>query len=473
MIDFSSRQNVYCVGIKGTGMAALAEFCRHAGAHVEGSDVAERFYTDDILESLDIPVHTPFNASNLPEKIDFLFYSAAYSPETNPELKEAASRGVKMYSYPQALGLISAGIPVAGIAGVHGKTTTTALAGTVAKETGFPAAALVGSAVSSFGNRSCMFAGDKALIAETCEYRRHFLNIHPRWIIVTSIEPDHLDYFSGYDDIYNAFMEYTLQLPEGGSLIYCADDAGATQLAGEVSTRRSDIRLISYGFTAKGEYRITDRVLKKERLVIRLQGIEQEIRLRIPGDHTARNAAGAAALMQTMADDLKISLDKSSLAESFESFRGSKRRSEVIGEAGGILFMDDYAHHPTAITTTLSGIRSFYPGRRIIVDFMSHTYSRTESLLQDFAAAFSDADMVILHRIYASAREKKGNITGETLYNETRKHHDTVIYIANPDDAHKQLVEVLKPGDLFITMGAGDNWHVAYKLYDLIRSEGE
>ncbi len=453
-------------------MAALAEFCSHAGALVEGSDVSERFYTDEILENLEIPVHAPFNAANLPEKIDFLFYSAAYSPDTNPELMEAVSRGIRMYSYPEALGLISRGVPVAGIAGVHGKTTTTALAGTAALETGFPAAAIVGSAVANFNNRSCMFSGDKALIAETCEYRRHFLNIHPRWIVVTSIEPDHLDYFSGYEDIYSAFLEYSTGLPAGGALIYCADNPGASQLAAEVSNNRKDIRIIPYGFSASGAYGITEKTLHHERLIIKLRGFDNTISLRIPGDHTAQNAAAAAALLQTMADDLGYKMDKNKLADSFETFRGSKRRSEVIGEARDVLFMDDYAHHPTAIQTTLAGLRSFYPGRRLVVDFMSHTYSRTESLLNEFAASFSSADMVILHRIYSSAREEKGKISGKTLFNETARLHSSVKYIDNPEDAPNEIVEILQPGDLFITMGAGNNWQVSYKLYEMMKSQG-
>jgi len=446
-------------------MCALAEYCRHAGARVEGSDVQEVFYTDEILRALNIPVHTPFKSGNLPSRIDHLFYSAAYDAENNPEMAEAARRGIQGMSYPQALGLISRGQPTGAVAGVHGKTTTTAMAGTMAQAAGLPVGVIVGSGVSNFNGRSCLFLGNRGLIAETCEYRRHFLNISPRWLIVTSIEPDHLDYFRDYGDILDAFTEYALKLPEYGTLIYCADDPGAYELADKMRSLRGELRLLPYGFSADGDYRIQNYRIEGERLVAELAGFTEPLRLRIPGRHSVLNAAAAAALVSTMGEDLGLDLDREKMLSACEDFRGSKRRSEIIGEAGGVLFMDDYAHHPTAIRSTLAGLREFYPNRRLVVDFMSHTYSRTAALFDGFVSAFGDADELILHDIYASAREDSGGISGEQLYRKTAELHRSVRYYPEPTDSLEELDSFLSPGDLFISMGAGNNWMLSHELY--------
>jgi UDP-N-acetylmuramate--alanine ligase len=155
-----------------------------------------------------------------------------------------------------------------------------------------------------------------------------------------------------------------------------------------------------------------------------------------------------------------------------EGFRGSKRRSEIIGEERGILFMDDYGHHPTAINTTLAGLKEFYPKRQLIVSFMSHTYTRTASLLDEFAASFEKADMVILHKIYGSAREEyRGGVTGETLFEKTKALRDNVFYVEEPLEAASLLKDILKPGDLFVTMGAGDNWKLGGSLYEYYKRQ--
>jgi UDP-N-acetylmuramate--alanine ligase len=467
MKDIAEGTRIYCVGIKGTGMAALAEYCSHAGALVEGSDVEEVFYTDAVLKELNIPVHAPFSATNLPEKVDLLFYSAAYDPKTHPELVEAQRRGLELHSYPEALGRISASLPTGAVSGVHGKTTTTAMAGTLAAAAGLPVGVLVGSAVANFNNRSCLFVGDRGLILETCEYRRHFLHISPRWLIVTSVEPDHLDYYTDYEDIFSAFLEYVLRLPPGGALIFCADDNGAAELAIRAGKKRPDLKLIPYGFSVTGRYAIESALVKNERLRVKLAGFVQEFPLRIPGRHSALNAAAAAALVETMAAELKVPIAPEAVAAAFEQFLGSKRRSEILGEADGILFMDDYAHHPTAIRTTLAGLKEFYPGRRIVADFMSHTYSRTEALLEQFASAFGDADLLILHEIYASAREAAGSVNGETLYARTAEKHSDVRYFEKIDESREHIDALLRPGDLFITMGAGNNFSLSHGIYAL------
>lgn len=448
------------VGIKGTGMAALAELLVASGARVRGSDVPEKFFTDEILDSVGIPYTETFDAAHLDPRPDLVVHSAAYFPDSNPELVEAGHRGLPVLVYPAALGAFSEGFPVAaGIAGVHGKTTTTALAGVVARALNLPASVLAGSLVPDFGDRATLHLGDQLFIAETCEYKRHFLHFHPAAILVTSVELDHTDYFKDYDDIFHAFYEYAMKLPVGGLFVYCADETGAISLASAVRHARPDLKFVPYGLKAEGAFRVVGRSFAPGRSRFRLDGFESELALRIPGTHNVLNAAGACALVFTLAGRAMTGTDLVRVAEALASFRGSRRRSQIVGEAGGVLVMDDYGHHPTAVDLTLKGLKDFYPDRRLVVDFMSHTYSRTKALMAEFAASFSAADEVVLHKIYSSARETDTlGIDGRTLYDATARVHPRVKYFEEVLDAVPYYRETLKPGDLLVTMGAGDNW---------------
>ncbi|MDR2159747.1 MAG: UDP-N-acetylmuramate--L-alanine ligase [Treponema sp.] len=471
--------DLYFVGIKGTGTCALAELMLNAGYRVSGSDTGEVFYTDAILKELGIPCHESFRAEHIKDHTGLVIHSAAWSPETNPELAEARRRGIPVMKYPEALGAWSALFDSSGIAGVHGKTTTAAMAGTLVRALGIPAQVLAGSAVASFGNRSTLSVGDKYFIAETCEYRRHFLFFHPSNIVLTAVEEDHQDYYPDFDSIRDAFLEYCRLLPPGGTLVYCADDDGAAGVARTVEDGHRGIRLIPYGFSAGGPFRIESYRVPDERAEFRLSAFPDPFILRVPGRHEALNAAAALALCTVLLsergqDEGEIwnGERRKKAKEGLEQFRGAKRRSEIIGEAGGILFMDDYGHHPTAIAATLEGLREFYPRRRIIVSFMSHTYTRTAALLDEFAASFGAADVVVLHKIYASARETNpGGVDGRTLFEKTRARrsrdgrHGEVFYTEEPMDALPLLRGMLRGGDLFITMGAGNNWPLGEALF--------
>jgi UDP-N-acetylmuramate--alanine ligase len=474
--------SVYFIGVKGTGMCALAELLHTTGYRVSGSDGPDVFYTDAILKSLGIPYYEGFSPGHIRDGFDLVIYSAAYSFETNSEMAEARRRGLPVIKYTDALGLYSANFDSSGIAGVHGKTTTTAMAGHIARGAGLPARILAGSAVKGFNDRSTLNLGNKYFIAETCEYRRHFLSFHPRRIILTSVESDHQDYYPTYESIRDAFVEYCRLLPPGGELIYCADDPGAREVAAMAAEgpggTPSSLRLVPYGFSAAGDYRILSYKAAEERAELRLAGFPEELYIRIPGRHQALNAAAALALCASiMAKETGLVRPcgwapemREGLRKALEEFSGSRRRSEILGEAGGILFMDDYAHHPTAIKTTLEGLRAFYPRRRIIVSFMSHTYTRTASLLNEFAGSFKDADVVFLHKIYASARERyNGGVSGRTLFEKARENRDNVYYTGEPLEAAGPLKDMLRPGDLFLTMGAGDNWPLGNSLYHYYR----
>ena len=466
-------RQIHLVGAKGTGMCALAEILTVAGAIVSGSDVADTFYTDRILASLGIAVNR-FNPENIKLTMDLVIHSAAYRPDIHPELLHAREIGIPIATYPEALGGLSRTMDSSGICGVHGKTTTTALAGIFARACGLPATILAGSAVADFGDRSTLVMGNKLFIAETCEYRRHFLFFSPQRIVLTSIEPDHQDYYPDFKSIMDAFLEYTLLLPIGGSLVYCADDAGASELATKLGRLRPDVQVIPYGFSATGRFRLTNYQVSGERARFDLAGFSNPFYLRLPGRHLALDATAAIALCSILADDSDSPLDQAdfvSIALALDAFAGSRRRSEIIGETNGVLIMDDYAHHPTAITTTLAGLREFYPARRLVVDFMSHTASRTKALFDDFAVAFGSADEVILHRIYPSAREAPDpSVSGEMLYQAVKASGMVASYFENPLDASDYLVRTLRPGDLFITMGAGDNWQLGKRIYEYLKT---
>ncbi|MFW6288636.1 MAG: UDP-N-acetylmuramate--L-alanine ligase [Spirochaetota bacterium] len=469
--------NVYMVGIKGTGMAALAEILVARGAIVGGSDVAEVFYTDALLRNVGIDYYEGFAADHLRSadpRPDLVVYSAAYAPDAHPELLEARRLGIPMMLYPEALGALSRRQDSVGIAGVHGKTTTAAMVACMVDELGLEGTVLAGSALPNLGGRATLVRGDSFFIAETCEYRRNFLSFSPRAILITSVEPDHLDYFTDGADIEAAFVEYGSRLGRGGTLVYCADDPGATRVASAVSAARSDVTLVAYGFSAQGPgaVRVVDR--RAGTLAVTIGGYD--INLHIPGDHNALNAAGAALVVRLVNtwNDEPLSEQRlvSGLARAIAGFHGTRRRSELVGEAGGVLIVDDYAHHPTAIATTLAGFRSFYPDRRIVLSFMSHTYSRTLALLDDFARALSAADVLVLHDIYASAREENpGGIDGEVLSVAAHRYAEQVHYVPGVLDAAPLLERILRPGDLFVTMGAGNNWELGLLMRDRLSVE--
>ena len=254
-----SGVHIHFVGIKGTGMAALVEILYHNGAIITGSDVEERFYTDEILESLGIKAKT-FSKENITDKIEYVIYSSAYKLDKNPDLIAAVEKNLPCLLYTQALGSYSSLYYSCGVCGVHGKTSTTGLVGTILKELDLPTQTLVGSKIKSFGD-TCTFTSDafkqldsnvenrknSVFVAETCEYQRHFMEFFPKNIILTSVESDHQDYYPTYESIRDAFVDYICKLPIGGNLIFCSDDKGAVETALIAKSKRGDINFIPYG----------------------------------------------------------------------------------------------------------------------------------------------------------------------------------------------------------------------------------
>ena len=258
-------------------------------------------------------------------------------------------------------------------------------------------------------------------------------------------------------------------------MIYCADDPGAVEVASIIEKEGRGIVLIPYGFNAKGNFRIGSYRVENGKAFFSINAFEEELVLKIPGRHQVLNAAAAITLASVLNNGILDEARQLAVKKALEDFCGSKRRSEIIGEAGGILFMDDYGHHPTAIKTTLEGLKSFYPSKRLVVSFMSHTYTRTAALLDDFALSLALADVLFLHKIYASAREKfDGDINGKSILEKIENipsKNCTAYYVDEPMDAVQDLKSILKPGDIFLTMGAGNNWPLGTELYGFFREQ--
>ena len=480
--------HIHFVGIKGTGMAALVEILFHKGAVITGSDVSERFYTDEVLEKLGLHA-LPFAAENITDDVQYVIYSSAYKLDKNPDLIEATRRNLPCLLYTQALGAYSERAYSCGVCGVHGKTSTTGLVGTILKEIDLPSQVLAGSVINSFGG-TCTYTSPKAgeersiFVAETCEYQRHFMSFCPQKIILTSVEPDHEDYYPTYEDIRQAFIDYICKLPQGGEVIYCADDKGACDTVSLVGEKRPDIVMLPYGEKADGDFAVTFGSVENERnnFTLGLFASKGAFALAMPGRHEVLDAAAAVALVcRLLVTAGKNPLDYyESIKRGLLNFSGGKRRSEIVGRftnknGADVLVLDDYGHHPTAVKTTLEGYRDFYKGRKIIIDFMSHTYSRTQALLPEFAKCFTAADEVILHKIYSSARENPADfdITGRTLYEavlvtgqKNVHYYEEILDAADfaKEELEKPLGSEYPDGYLFITMGAGDNWKLGKEI---------
>ncbi|MDY6398693.1 MAG: UDP-N-acetylmuramate--L-alanine ligase [Treponema sp.] len=476
-----SGVHFHFVGIKGTGMVALVEILHARGAVITGSDVSERFYTDEVLEKLGIKA-LPFSEKNITSSVQFVIYSSAYSVEKNPDLIAAKKQGLPMMLYSEALGAISQASYSCGVCGVHGKTTTTGLCGTLLKELPLSSQVLAGSIIKSFGDSCTMTKGHDYFVAETCEYQRHFMAFAPKKIILTSVESDHQDYYPTYEDIRDAFVDYICKLPQGGQVIYCADDKGACEAVEIALQKRNDVIAVPYGVNAAGDYKLKLGRVEKGVHYFDVASLG-ECAVCVPGDHNVRNACAALALVcELLKTDGKNPLDYiKELKNGLKNFAGGKRRSEIVGRAKtpvgqDVIFIDDYGHHPTAIKTTLAGFKEFYKGHKIIVDFMSHTYTRTAALLEEFASSFDSADKVIINKIYGSAREDSSaaKVTGEILAEHAKKYHKDVVYAGEFDEAAELGLKMLSEpsggeypdGYVFVTMGAGDNWKVGKSILE-------
>lgn len=495
MGHFSSPKYIHMVGIKGVGMTALAQVLHNQGHHISGSDVPETFFTDNILVRLGIDVKTQFGARNVPPRTQILIHSAAYSASHNPEITEALSRGIRILVYPEALGELSKDYYAIGVSGTHGKSTVTAMLGHCLVQNSFDPTVIVGTQVPAFGNMNARTGKNNLLVAETCEYRRHFLHYSPNLIVITNIEAEHLDYFRDIDDVENAFLEYVERLtpwrtsereklvgdkliaPVGvdPTLVICIDDKIARGLIPRFKEANPAANIVTYGLNQEADCHASNlRVVSQEQLFdVTFQGKKLgNFALKVPGEMNVQNALASIAATFSLPSTVTGKVPTfSATKQALGSFSGTTRRFEIRGVVNGLTVIDDYAHHPTELRAALKAARQFYPNARIWADFMSHTYSRTKSLLPQFGESFQDADVVIVNHIYASARELPDpEINGKILADEISKHHGAVKYIQGFPETVDYLLGKLRQGDVLITFGAGDNWRIGEDIINRLNS---
>lgn len=451
-----SFQNIYFIGIKGAGMSALAHVLVKQGKNISGSDLEKTFFTDKLLQDLDIDCKKGFKKENLPRNTDVCVYSTAYSEE-NPEVKEARSRNIPVLSYPEALGmLIKIFDESIAIAGTHGKSTITALLGWVMDQGGKDPTVIVGAHVNNWhGNAR---SGSKTLLVfEADEYQNKFRYYHPTTIVLNNINHDHPDYFPTFTHYRKVFETFINNLPKGGIIIANYDHLEVRHLA-----QKSEKQVIWYGENKLADWQLISRkVLSNGKQKIKVghnYGIYGEFTLSLIGKHNALNTLPVIALAE------KYGVRKPDLEKSLAGFQGTKRRLEFISNIHNILIIDDYAHHPKDIEASIEALKENYPDRNFICVFQPHTYSRTKAFLHEFARAFHPVDTLVLIDIYGSAREKKGSVSITDLANSIKEYNERIVTVPTTTVAHKWLYKNVKPGDLVVTMGAGDTWEVASTL---------
>jgi len=447
MVADFSRLAVHMVGIGGVGMCGVARMLLAEGARVTGSDLAE-LSNVRLLRSLGAHITIGHDAMNVPRDATLVVISAAIR-ESNPEVAAAKERGLEVVKYSKMLGRLMGEKRGIAIAGTHGKTTTTAMVTAGLEHCGKSPSYLVGGDLPALGGSSRAGEGE-FFVAEACEYDRSFLNLRPEMAVITNIDEDHLDYYRDLAEIEEAFAEFGQLVPRKGLLVTREDDEACKRVAEGVRCRVETFSLAGGGDWT-GE--VTGRDGFRSRVVISRSGEEfLEFDLSIPGEHNILNALAAVAVLAgagISASEMKVGL---------ESFRGVRRRFQVLGEVGGVLFVDDYAHHPTEIKATLGSARSLFRERRIWCVFQPHQHSRTRFLLEQFAESFSDADMLVFPDIYfvRDSEVERRRISSADLAREVLARGQEALHIPTFDEIKSSLRRRLQAGDVVITMGAGN-----------------
>ncbi len=451
-------KRVHFVGIGGAGMCPLAEVMHSRGYAVTGSDQEKSFATER-LESLGIKIqynHVP----ELVKDCEILVYSSAINPANN-ELVHARKQGITVMKRADMLGNIMKESFSIGIAGTHGKTTTTSLIGNIFQDAGKNPTVIVGGAFRE-SKSNAIIGNGKLLITEADEYDRSFLRMFPAMAVVTNIERDHLDVYEDLNDIKNAFTEYVKRVPADGTVVLCKDDRGASQMYANI-----DRTVITYGTSKTADYQAENITFEKGTThfdVIKNKEALGFIDLPLTGLHNVRNALAAIAVSCEMNVPFEV------IKNSLNSFTGIKRRFEIIGTEKEITVIDDYAHHPTEILATLAAARNV-GFKRLVAVFQPHLYSRTRDFLNEFAESLMRADVAVVTEIYRAREEPLNGVKSADIIEKMwEKDHANVHYVSSVDKLAELLVPLLEPGDGVILMGAGDIWKAGEKILNEIKN---
>ncbi len=458
----------YLVGIKGTGMAHLARLLVAMGYTVSGCDTAERFATDAVLEAAAISVDIGFSAALLPFNCSLLIYSSAYNSDL-PIIAAATEQEIPCISYPAFVASLSERQRSWAVAGTHGKSSSCAIAThLLASESAgtFPFYSLYGS--SLVGRDETPYWGSEHALFEACEYRDHFLFYTLYGVLVTSVDYDHVDYFSSPEAVAESFKALIDRIAPAGVLIYNSDESGAAALGNYAQASRPDLKIIGYGESATGAHQLA----RIEAGSYSLTGVPEPLKLGVDTPALVGNYLGALLLANEMQGGNTQQL--ATLSAHLESFPGLVGRLELIDQVGQILCYDDYAHHPKEIVVTLSEVAARHPEHQRLVLFSPHTASRTSAFLQEFVEALQGADHIIIQPTYASARGDGAEQAADPAYLLYRKLSERlgrrVSWAAGEQQAVAEAAKRLQEPSVCITMGAGNNRSLAQAIALAMRS---
>ena len=459
---------VHFVGIGGAGMSGIARVMLARGVTVSGSDSGSPAVLSE-LAALGADVHTGHSASHLGDA-DTVVVSSAIRP-SNPELAEAHRRGLRVLPRAAALATIMAGRRATAVAGTHGKTTTTSMITTILRECGAAPGYVIGGVLAETGLGAEDGTGQD-LVVEADESDGSFLMLSPYVAVITNVEADHLDNYSGLAEIRSAFEAFARRIAPGGALITCADDPGARAVA--EASRGLPIRVRSYGTSPSADYRVSGITARGMGSTFTMTAdasgprpfrkFTGPISIAVPGRHNVLNAAAAFAAAA------ELGLAGPPAAAALQAYRGAQRRMEPKGDEDGVRVLDSYAHHPTEVAADLAAARDLADGGRVIAIFQPHLYSRTRIFLAEFGAALGLADEVIVMDIYAAREDPEPGVTGRLVADAVPA--GRARYVPDAAQVPAVITEIAKPGDVVLTMGAGDVTKLGPVIVAALRDRG-
>lgn len=459
---FGRTRHIHMVGIGGIGMSGMAEILLLKDYKVTGSD-ASMDETIPRLEELGAKVYIGHDEKNI-KGADVVVYTSAVKAEENIETKAALKKGIPVIKRAEMLAELMRMKYGIGIAGTHGKTTTTTLAGHVVQDGGFDPTIIVGGKVHSFSKTNAVVGKGDIFVVEADEFDRTFLRLSPSLAVITNIEADHLDIYDNLDDVKQAFIDFASKVPFYGAVVLCLDDSNVRSIIPEIGRR-----IISYGLTPQAQIRAIDIESDQFNSTFTVLNDEKKlstITLKAPGEHNVKNALAAVAV------GLELNIGFDQIKSGLERFQGIFRRFQLKSDTNDIMVIDDYAHHPTEVQATLDAARSGWEDRRIIAVFQPHLYSRTQDLYQEFGLSFFDAEVCVVTDVYPSREEPIEGVSGKLITDAAREYgHRQVHYVEDKKALPDKLKELAEPGDVIITMGAGDIYKYGQEFVDLLEKQ--
>ncbi len=457
---FGRTRHIHMVGIGGIGMSGMAEILLQKGYTVSGSD-SNMGDTIKRLQQLGATIAIGHDEENI-EGADVVVYTSAVQAEENIETKTALEQGIPVIKRAEMLAELMRMKYGVGVAGTHGKTTTTTMIGHVIQDGSFDPTIMVGGKVHSFSETNAVVGKGDIIVVEADEFDRTFLRLTPSLGVITNIEAEHLDIYDNLEDVKKAFVEFANKVPFYGAVVLCLDDPNVRSIIPELERRT-----ITYGLTPQAQIRAIDIEIdhfNSSFTVINDGEKLGNITLQAPGEHNVKNALAAVAV------GLELDIDFEKIKSGLERFEGVFRRFQLKIEKDNVMVIDDYAHHPTEVQATLNAARKGWKDRRIVAVFQPHLYSRTQELYKDFGLSFFDAEVCVITDVYPSREEPIEGVTGKLIADAAKEYgHRKVHYVKEKEDLPGQLKELVKPGDVVITMGAGDIYKYGEQFVEALK----